>query len=135
MKKPKVNQYTDNGDGTVTDNRTGLMWVRDGKSAGCNNGKIMTWKDAMKFCKELDFAEYKGWRLPTIEELQSIVAYEKHNSAIDEAFENTKNSYYWSSTTYASGTGYAWGVNFYSGNVNYYNKTGYDYVRPVRGGQ
>jgi len=49
---PAVSQpaYIDNGDGTVTDVRTGLMWVKDGNSAGCNNGDTLTWTGALDFC-------------------------------------------------------------------------------------
>ena len=131
-----MKRFTDNNDGTVTDNKTGLMWVKDGTSAECNNGKTLKWQEAIDFCKGLDFAGHKDWRLPTIQELQSIVDYGAYNPAIDkEYFHNTQCNYYWSSTTYAYVTGYAWSVHFYYGNVNDGSKTYSNYVRPVRGGQ
>lgn len=129
-------KFVDNGDGIVTDTQTGLMWVKDGNSEGCNNGKSLTWEQAIKFCNKLKFAGYSDWRLPTINELQSIVNYGTYNPSIDTSyFPNTKDNYYWSATTYVYSTGYAWYVYFGNGYVTYNDKTSYDYVRPVRGGK
>jgi hypothetical protein len=50
--------YTDNGDGTVTDNATGLMWAKDGNEAGCNFGNQTEWTPAVDWAKNLDFAGY-----------------------------------------------------------------------------
>ena len=70
-----------------------------------------------------------GWRLPTIQELRSIVDYTKHNPASSEAI--TSNSY-GSSTTTTSFTSRAWGVNFYNGDSDHYIKYSSLYVRCVR---
>lgn len=127
--------YTDNGDGTVTDNLTGLMLVKDGNSAGCNNGNTLTWEQALTFCEELNFAGYTDWRLPNVKELESIVDCGTFNPAINTLyFLNTKNSNYWTSTTFKPNTGYAWVVVFNNGYVNITNKTNSYYVRAVRGG-
>ena len=126
-------RFKDNGDGTITDNRTGLMWVKDGNSAGCNNGADLTWEDALSFCENLSYAGYKDWRLPSIQELHSIVDYGTYNPAINTYFPNTQSGYYWSSTTYVGSTDYAWYVYFYDGDVNSYSKAYDNYVRPVRG--
>lgn len=125
------------GEDVVTDNNTGLMWVRDGTGAGCNNGATLAWKAAIAFCENLTFAGHSDWRLPNVKELMSIVDYSLYNPSIQQtdAFQNTQAYYYWSSTTYASNTSYAWGVLFYNGLVNYTGKTNTLYVRPVRGGQ
>jgi len=127
--------YTDNGDGTITDNRTGLMWVKDGNSAGCNNGSYLIWADALTFCENLSYVGYTDWRLPNRNELQSIVDYGKKNPSINTTyFPNTKSNFYWTSTTYAGNTSYTWVVIFSYGSVASDYKTVNYYVCPVRGG-
>ncbi|MEW6039998.1 MAG: DUF1566 domain-containing protein [Elusimicrobiota bacterium] len=127
--------YTDNGDGTITDNRTGLMWVKDGNSAGCNNGGTLTWESALTFCEGLSYAGYSDWRLPNRRELMSIVDYGTYNPSINTTyFLNTQSNWYWTSTTYVPDTSYAWGVYFTNGYVGYSVRTNVVYVRPVRGG-
>ena len=64
------NDFTDNGDGTITDKATGLMWMQD------DSGNGMTWEEALKFAESKEFAGCSDWRLPNIKELQSIVDYE-----------------------------------------------------------
>ena len=98
MKKSKIFEpavnFTDNGDGTVTDNTTGLMWQKQ------DDGVRRTWDQALEYCKGLSLGGHSDWRLPTVKELQSIVDYAKHNPAIDTMFfPDTKASVYWSSTT------------------------------------
>ncbi len=118
---------------TVTDNRTGLIWVRDGTGAGCNNGTGLAWEAAGKFCEDLDFGGHTDWRLPNAKELFSIVKFEGGAPFIDATFTNTGSNYYWTSTTYMSTT-YAMPVHFGTGNVRNDAKTTTNYVRPVRGG-
>lgn len=129
--------YTDNGDGTITDNITGLMWVKDGNSVGCNNGATLNWEGALNFCDTSTFAEYTDWRLPNVRELQSIVDYTKSGPSINTTyFLNTKITYYWSSTTPVGFTTNAWCVAFNQGDLtSAYNKINNAYVRPVRGWQ
>jgi len=127
--------YTDNGDGTTTDNKTGLMWVKDGNSAGCNNGSSLTWEAALNFCEGLTYAGYSDWRLPNRRELMSIVDYGTSVPAINTAyFSNTQSSWYWTSTTYVPSTDTAWYVDFSNGGVYNFNKTDNYYVRCVRAG-
>jgi len=122
--------YTDNGDGTVTDTSTGLRWQQAGSS------NTQTWVQALAYCMGLNLGGYTDWRLPTSKELQSLVDYSRYNPAIYTTyFSNTAASWYWSSTTYASDTSYAWLVFFDYGYVLYTNKNGSSYVRAVRGGQ
>ena len=133
-------QYTSTDGGlTTTDNGTGLIWAADGNGAGCNNGATATWSAAITYCNGLTFASSGPgtWRLPNIKELVSIVDYSRSGPAINVAFfPNTKSSYYWSSTTYAGSTDFAWRVDFSSGFVSGTNKTAVSkYVRAVRGGQ
>lgn len=133
--QPAVSQpsYTDNGDGTITDNRTGLMWVKDGNSAGCNNGNTLTWEQAITFCEGLNFAGYT-WRLPNRRELMSIVDYGEESAAINTTYFSNIKSNYWTSTTYLPITTSAWYVDFDGGFVYSVAKTDSSYLRPVRGG-
>jgi hypothetical protein len=131
-----VLSYTDNGDGTTTDNNTSLMWAQDGNGTGCNNGVAVTWENAIDYCANLTFAGYSDWYLPNIKELISLVKYDASISApyIDHTyFPNTQSNLYWSSTTHPFNTTYALNVYFSNGDVDFYNKTGSKYVRCVRG--
>ena len=128
-------RFVDNGDGTITDKATGLMWAKDGNGAGCNNGSTLAWAAAITFAEGLSFAGYSDWRLPNVKELMSIADYSRSSPTIDPLFTNTPSGNYWSSTTVADYTDGAWGVGFNDGSVDDVSK-GFDYyVRPVRGGQ
>jgi hypothetical protein len=124
--------YVDNGNGTVTDIETKLMWQQ------ATAGK-MTWYDAMSYCPDLSIADYTDWRLPTLDELKTLVDISwGYNLTINHTyFPDTVSSFYWSSTTNANLTSHAWGVDF----SFYYGHDSYDYkyvscdVRAVRGGQ
>jgi hypothetical protein len=125
----KSNNLVDNSDGTVTDTNTGLMWQQ--AEAG-----VMTWEEALAYCETFELAGHDDWRLPNINELQSIVEYEYNNPSIDTAlFPGTNSGAYWSSTTYANTTGGAWTVNFDHGYVGGLDKFGGRNVRAVRAGQ
>ncbi|MDD5011978.1 MAG: DUF1566 domain-containing protein, partial [Phycisphaerae bacterium] len=114
----------------TTDNGTGLMWVADhaaiGTVGGYNFASTMSWSDALLAVTALNSAAYGGysdWRLPNIKELQSIVDYGRVGPAIDTTyFPNAQSYSYWSSTTLAGGTVYAWYVYFDDGYVGYDNK-------------
>ena len=120
-----------NGDGTVTDVATGLMWQQDG------TGSRITWEEAISYCEELSLLGYEDWRLPNFKELRSIVDYTKGNPAINtNCFPTTVSSYYWSSTTDTRQKSRAWHVYFKHGNDGWGGKSSlYFYVRAVRGGQ
>ena len=124
-----LSEFVDNGDDTVTDVKTGLMWQQTTSSK-------MNWEDAIKYCESLSQAGFSDWRLPIREELRSIVNYNKYNPAIDTVFfPETMSAFYWSSTSNAYTTGYAWGVRFYYGDgINSAKDSSY-FVRAVRGGQ
>ena len=130
---PADQQFIDNGDGTVSDLSTGLMWAKDGNGPGCNNGGTLDWEDAVDFAEALEFAGYDDWYLPEIKEFETIIDYSIYNPAINATyFSNTQGDYYWSSTTNATYTGFAWFVNFFNGYVNINDKS-YTYcVRCVR---
>ena len=125
-----IGPYTDNGDQTVTDQGTGLMW---------ENGNNVTtpmreWANALAYCENLTLGGYTDWRLPNILELGSIVDYNKKNPAIDPVF-SAASDYYWSSTSNASEPYRALSVDFRYGNIFLWlNKNMDAYVRCVRGG-
>jgi len=135
--------FVDNGDGTVTDTSTGLMWQKDTARDGQGSIVSITWQEALSYCESLSLAEHTDWRLPSIKELRSIVDYCMYAPSIAPVFNETFASEYWSSTTDASISDAAWAINFYSGNGLYgytYKSLNYDYVRyyyvrAVRGGQ
>ncbi len=105
----------DNGDGTVTDTSTGLMWQQS-DSQNYDNGVYTprTWEQALDYCETLTLADHDDWRLPTIKELRSLVDYSRYNPAIDTVkFPGALSSWYWSSTTHAYNVNYAWGVGFH----------------------
>ena len=103
------NLFVDNGNLTITDKSTGLMWFAI--TAG-----PMTWEEAIAYCEDLPLIEYDDWRLPNIKELRSLVDYTRKNPAIDiEFFPFTYNDGYWSSTTYAFYPESAYGVDLESG--------------------
>lgn len=108
----------DNGDGTITDNATGLIWLQG--EAGTR-----TWLDALDYCENLEFPALSGitdWRLPDVKELESITADNRVNPATDPLlFTGVSQAVYWSSTTSVATAGlnpsYAWGVSFGNGDV------------------
>ncbi|MDA8140972.1 MAG: DUF1566 domain-containing protein [Desulfobacteraceae bacterium] len=118
----------DNGDGTISDRATGLMWQKD-------NPHQMTWEQALNYCETLQLAGRDDWRLPNRNELLSIVDYTRTKPAIDAVFPNTMPSEYWSSTTYVYSTGDAWFVDFGYGAFRHSNKSWTYNVRAVRSGQ
>jgi len=117
-----VNEFADNGDGTITDNSAGLMWMQD------DNGEGLDWENALSYAENSVYAGYSDWRLPNVKELQSIVDYgyspsatdaSKVGPAIDPMFSctpivneagNDDYAYYWTSTS----------ANFTSGEPYYY---------------
>ncbi len=72
-----INDFVDNGDGTVTDLATGLMWSQDDSGVG------MEWEDALAYAEGAELAGYDDWRLPNVKELQSILEYGKSPNAVD----------------------------------------------------
>lgn len=110
--------YTDNGDDTVTDNATGLIWQQEDDNIQRN------WADAGTYCGNLDLGGSTDWRLPTIEELKSLVDYGTSIPAINVTyFTGTISSGYWSSTTYANDSNEAWNFNGEYGSIGWWNKT------------
>lgn len=109
------NIFTDNGNGTITDSATGLMWTKDDSAIGFNWEEALAWVEQMNDANHLG---YSDWRLPNAKELQSIVDYSRSpdttsSAAIDPLFNATsiineagQTDYpaYWSSTTHVNWT-------------------------------
>jgi hypothetical protein len=127
-------RFTDNGDGTITDNLTGLMWTKDANLPG----GYKTWQQALDYCNNLTLGGYTDWRLPNVNELESLFNCAEVNTATwlnSQGFTKVQAIDYWSSTTYAYDPGYAWFVYMGRG-IQYGSKSYYSfYVWPVRGGQ
>lgn len=120
-------RFISNGDGTITDNETGLIWQQE------TLDRKFTWQQAVDYCKALDLAGDTDWRLPTIKELKSIVNTEKRDPTTDPVFQ-CFSSYYWSFTSNNYDPSLVWIVHFYYGNNNdhYAHKSYSYYVRAVR---
>lgn len=136
---PSEGRFVDNGDGTVTDHCTGLMWQKDtadvnGDGQVRNDGSdVVSWCDALAYCEKLSFAGHDDWRLPNVRELQSIVDYGRFGPSIDPVF-GAFSILYWSSTSVADGPDPAWGVGFFDGFVDNFGKGNLSFVRAVRSG-
>ncbi|QVL49258.1 MAG: DUF1566 domain-containing protein [Thiocapsa sp.] len=134
-------RYQDNGNGTVTDRATGLIWKQcaEGRSgAGCATGsaQTFTWQAALQHAEAAVFAGSSLWRLPNKNELASLVERRCYDPAINATFfPNTPSSVLWSSSPYADFSDNAWIVGFGGGGVYYYLKDLTFYVRLVRAGQ
>ena len=121
--------YVNNGNGTVTDISTGLMWQQ-------NTQVNMTWEQALSYCENLPLAGYSDWRLPTKKELRSLVDYSRNFPAVNITFfPDTVSNAYWASTSGADYTNAAWGVSLGYGDDGKFYKFNVLLVRAVRGGQ
>lgn len=139
-----TSQFTDNNDGTVTDNKTGLMWQKcsDGQTGNnCEDGEPEShhWDTAISKAKEINstggFASYKDWRLPTLRELISITEVQCHPKINPEVFPNVKtendccvnpyqsNGDVWTSTVKIDNKTHAFYYNFLSGGAGTYPTT------------
>jgi hypothetical protein len=97
--------YTDNNNGTVTDNVTGLMWQQ-------TDGGEMTFENASAYCSGLRLGGYNDWRLPVCIELFDINSYDKLNPALNTTyFIKTAAEYWWTSITRVDDASAVWVVN------------------------
>jgi hypothetical protein len=148
----KARGYTDHGDGTVTDNVTGLMWQKCNVGQNyltCSGyGDAYNWywasgtysakfnPNATAICGSLSLGGHDDWRLPTDKELQTIVNYSipYPGPTMDAVFNSPRAFYNWSSTTNAGQPDYAFYLDFYYGIVNDFLKDAALLIRCVRGG-
>jgi hypothetical protein len=154
--------YTDNGDGTITDNNTGLVWEKKDKADGIQDPTNLhdvdnryTWDNAFAVhvagLNAMNFAGSDKWRVPNVKELQSIMNNENVDPAVSKGLNTFNNNctpgatvlngsctaafFYWSSTSYANGPDNAWFVDFFDGFVSADSKSNGFHVRAVRGGE
>ncbi|HMK49858.1 MAG TPA: DUF1566 domain-containing protein [Thermodesulfovibrionales bacterium] len=127
--QPTSRRFVDNGNGTVTDSNTGLMWQQ-------GEDRSMSWEEAISGCERLSLGGHSDWRLPNIKELESLTDHTRYGPSIDGAvFPDAHPFLYWSSTTYSGDPSYAWYVVFQYGSVgNSGNKFKSYHVRCVRSG-
>ncbi|MFZ4789470.1 MAG: DUF1566 domain-containing protein [Candidatus Competibacteraceae bacterium] len=151
-------RFTDNGNGAVTDNLTGLVWL---KNANCEDtvggvtktGGRLSWANAMTWavnlasgkCGLIDGSVAGQWRLPNVKELSSLVDAGFYNPSVPntagtgqwaegQPFTAVQAEHYWSSTTCAADSSGAWLVYLISGDVYWDGKSHGFFVWPVRGG-
>jgi hypothetical protein len=142
-------RFTDNGNGTVTDNLTKLVWLKNANAAG----GTMIWADALAYCAVLadgqadltDGSMAGQWRLPSVRELESLICANYKTPSLSNTvgtakwtegapFSSVQSNIYWSSTSRVGNTSNAWRVEFNSGSVAVNVKTNSYYVWPVRAG-
>ncbi|MFO1429331.1 MAG: DUF1566 domain-containing protein [Candidatus Competibacteraceae bacterium] len=145
----KLKRYCDNGDGTVTDTRTNLVWLKNANCYGDQN-----WQTAMNSaavlangtCNLTDGSQAGYWRLPLIGEWQAMVDQRFVAPALSnaagtgqwtegDAFSGVQLPDYWSSSSVVDSPNLAWGVSLYTGFDTAGGKTDTSTVWPVRGGQ
>jgi hypothetical protein len=127
---PAAIRFIDNGDGTVTDTRSGLTWS---KVTLCD--REINYATAEQLCTELELAGHTDWRLPTVDELFALADRTRTDPAIDTgAFPDTQSDWYWTSTIVAWSSDDAWIVSFNYGDAGNGHR-GYSdaFVRAVRG--
>ena len=146
-------RFTDHGNGTVTDNRSGLIWLKKANAPA----KKRNWSTAIADVNELNSSgtmnskyagdtsnggsHYKDWRLPNIKELQSLSDFGNYNPVLhnEQPFVDVQsfsyNDFYWSGTTPVSiYSGQAWNLSMLNGGIDKTGKQETGYVWPVRGG-
>jgi len=133
-------RLTDNGNGTITDNLTGLIWL---KNANCFSAVI--WDQALSNCNGLqngscgltDGSSAGDWRLPNYKELFSLVDIANYEPPLPtgHSFTNVVTTDYWTSSTGVfNDANSAFQVNMRYGYTSFSEKIYYNYVWPVRGG-
>ena len=134
-------RFTDNADGTVKDNLTGLIWLKDANCFG-----FQDWTTALSdantlasgSCGLTDGSVAGAWRLPNVKELESLIDFSQFEPALPPGypFSGVQFDNYWSSTTLANAPYFAWIVDLGFGFVNGDCKNcviSYHRVWPVRG--
>ncbi|HYC57804.1 MAG TPA: DUF1566 domain-containing protein, partial [Candidatus Binatia bacterium] len=147
--KGEARSFTDNGDGTVTDNVSGLMWEKHSDDGSIHDkDNTYTWDNSFTKVATLNsmvFAGHNDWRLPNVVELQSLVNHGAANPSTFSAFNTgcvatctvtscscTQSEHYWSSNTFQNVPANALYVNFVGGTSLNITKLSNRWVRAVR---
>ena len=117
--------YVDNGDGTITDLTTDLMWQKEIPQI------LESWADHLSYCQQLNLAGYTDWRLPNIRELESLVVDTLYDPAIDPIF-SSYSSEFTSCTSLAYYPHDVFVVSFQNGSVHHRQKQNIRSARCVR---
>jgi hypothetical protein len=88
-----ANDFADNGDGTVTDHSSGLVWQRE------DDGTTRDWPAALAYCEGLQLAGHDDWRLPNAKELQYVLDYSRIPATPEALAQSDPAAWYWTSTT------------------------------------
>lgn len=135
-------RFLDNQDGTITDTKTNLMWIKNGWLIEFLSA--VDWWSAADKCKNFRHGDYSDWRLPTINEWRSLIDSRNQNPALVEPnpFRNIiAHMPYWSESDYTLGQGYSYkkqsyvksyAVTLFTGSINYLNKNEKAFILPVR---
>ena len=119
--------FNTNGDGTIIDNLTGLIWQKIQSAA------LMTWEEALTYASALELGGKADWRLPNVKELQSLNDEKRYKPSFNkEFFSNVSSGNFWSSTTQINSPVRAWDINVEYGIVSYNDKTVKENVLCVR---
>jgi hypothetical protein len=136
-------RFTDQSNGTMLDNNTGLIWIMDTNAPGptaCTSATMKNWQTAIDYVKCLNTNSYLGftdWRLPNVLELGSLINTSQTNSSIwliAQGFTGVQGEPYWSSTSAADGPSSAWAIDLWVGAIDGDDKSDINYVWPVRYG-
>lgn len=131
--------YKDNGNGTITDNYTKLVWMKcpvGMSGSNCKSGSpaLRSWSDARDNCDDLNLAGKTDWRLPNLKELESIVSTNSFDPSMNQKVFGGTSDIYWTSVAPARYLGSKFGVLFSDGSVYFQSDNSSAAVRCVRGG-
>jgi len=121
------NNFVKHGD-VVIDNNLGLVWQDDESVTRVTKN----WEEAKKYCRSLSLSNSDSWRLPTYDELITIVDFNKHTLATMSGFEHVLSEYYWTSDTDKENLENAKGIYFGNGCPNSNPKSDNHYIRCVK---
>ncbi|GAA0856708.1 DUF1566 domain-containing protein [Aliiglaciecola litoralis] len=132
-------RFIDNGDGTVTHETTGLMWMQCSIGQTWSNGNCvgdaaqLNWQEALQTAHGFEIASLDGWRLPNVKELASLTERKCVRPAINTTmFPNTAADDYWTSTPSLSDPQRAWVVAFFNSSNSIKQKNLFVFARLVR---
>lgn len=134
-------QFTINDDGTILDNKTGIMWTRCGYGQVWDNSSSMCtgshqqipWQQALVAAANYQYANYDDWQLPNVKELATVVERQCVDPAVNiELFPTSLAENYWTSTSSIDLPDHAWAVAFYSGKNNLKSKLADLHLRLMR---